>query len=166
MVALAACLLVILPLLLVTRQGLFLWIARRTAEGRPIHRFARFVAETSGEIMLLRRKLAITAGLTLLATALDILGAVWAYRGFGRPLSFGLLAAAHCTHGIVSAIPFVPNATGVPYIAAAVLLNQVGRVPYEVITATLTVFVLISNTVFWASLGIGAWGNLRRKHEE
>ena len=157
MVGAASVLFVVLPVFLITRRRLFLWIKQRAAERGLTHRAASFLAEVSGEVWEFRTRVFIAAWLTLLTTGLDIFSGVLIYNGFGQHLSFALVAAAQCMHGIISAIPFLPNVTGVPYVAAGVLVNQVGGVPIEVIAAVVAVHVLLSSTLFWGSLGISAW---------
>ena len=156
MVAVASALLVIAPTILITRQSIFLWLARRTRAGRIVHRAASFLAVVSSEVQQVGPRLPVAVCLTLLTTGLDIFSGVLIYGGFGQRLSFGLLAAVQCMHGLISAVPFLPNVTGVPYVAAAALLNQAAGVPLGVIAAAVTVYVLVSATVFWGSVGASA----------
>jgi hypothetical protein len=161
--AVAACALVILPALLITRRGLFLWIERRTVRWRALHRTARFLAASSGEVVQLKSKLWIAAALTGLCTVLDLVTGLLAYKSLGYDLPFALIGVVQCAHGVITAVPFLPNATGVPYVLVGMLVNQVAGVPYAVIAASVTVNVLLTNTVFWLSFGIGMW--MRRKSQ-
>jgi hypothetical protein len=167
MVGVASVLLVVLPTALITRQGFFLWLAGRTREGRALNRIASFLAVTSGEFRQFRPLLPVAVLLTLLTTGLDIFSGVLVYGAFGQHLSFALLAAAQCIHGVIAAIPFLPGLTGVPYAAVAAFLNQVAGVPLGVIAAVVTVYVLLGSTIFWGSLGVSAlrWGTDTREEQ-
>jgi hypothetical protein len=160
MVGIAALVLVIAPVILVTRQGLFAGLAARASEGGVVRRAASFLVDASGAFKDLRGRLLIASAFTALTTGLDVYSGVLAYRAFGCSLAFPLLAVAQCMHGLVSAVPFLPNATGIPYAAAGVLVNQVGGAPVEVIAAVVAVYVLLGSTVFWGSLAVASrrWG--------
>lgn len=159
-VVMALFVLVALPVFLVTRQGLFARVAAYLSEESFLGRAARFLADSSGAFRELRGRLLVAAGFTVLTTGLDVLSGVLMYRAFGCHLAFSLLAVAQCMHGLVSAIPFLPNATGVPYAIVGVLVNQVGGAPVEVIAAVVAVYVLLGNTVFWGSFAVSSryWG--------
>lgn len=152
-IALAFVVLTVLPIVAVTRRDALRWLAKRTAEGGMVRRSVDFLAESSHEVIQLRGKMPILTLITLLSTGCDILSGVLIYRGFGQPLSFALLSAAQCMHCLVSAVPFLPNVTGAPYVAVGVLLNQVGGVPFEIVAAVVTVHTLIVYTVFWSTFG-------------
>jgi hypothetical protein len=156
-VLIAACLFVGLPLVIVTQQGIFAWMAQRTAEHSIWHRAAEFLEDASGEIVRLKGRLPLAAIFTIIATALDIWSGLLAYWSMGSVLPFALLAAVQCVHGLVAAIPLFPNATGVPYVADAMLVNRIGGVGFDVIAATVTVHTVIVGTVFWGTFGLMMW---------
>jgi hypothetical protein len=59
-------------------------------------------------------------------------------------------------HAITAAVPFTPNATGVPYLAAAVLLHEIGGIPSDKLAASIALAVALTNVVFWLSAAIAA----------
>lgn len=156
----AMCLLVILPLLVLTRRRWFQRIAERTADGGRIHRLATFIAEIGPELARLRRKTPLFGVMTVLTTYLDLAAGILLLFAFGQVITFALAATVQCAYALTSAVPITPGATGVPYIPAAVLLRKFGRVPYEVFVAGIGLRVVTSNLLFWgsflASLGFAA----------
>ena len=164
MVAVAAVLLIVLPVFLITRRNLFLWLVRLTPEASAPHAMATFLADATDEVRLLRPKLPLAGTLTVIATGIDIFTGMLAYRSVGYTLPLALLTASQCMHALLSAVPFLPNATGIPYAAVGVLINRVAGVPYETLAAMITVyFLLLMNAVFWASMAFGLWISQERE---
>ncbi|HIJ64473.1 MAG TPA: hypothetical protein HPP77_00875 [Candidatus Hydrogenedentes bacterium] len=146
-----------------TKRGLFEWVAERVRRAPLLSRAAAFLAAISDEIKALRRKLPLASGVTVAATCLDLWATVLLYQSFGHDsVTFALAAAVYCVHGITGAIPFTPNATGLPYAAAAALLIHVADIPIETVVTAMTLQLAALNLVFWANFGLGAWD--LRKH--
>ncbi len=154
------------PLYLLTRRRLFLDLARRFAEPSLAHRAGGMMAAVGEEILGFRKLAPAISVLTVLATAADVAKAVMLYRSLGYWVPFALLATVQCAHGIVSAIPFTPNATGVPYFVAAGIVHQLGGVPVEVVTVAVGVFFVSLNLVFWTLVGLTGALRLRSQVEE
>jgi len=155
MVCVAFAVLVVAPLYVLTRRRLFLWCAGRVSEGGVFHRVFMLLAAVSEEIVRLGRAVPIASAITFLATCIDICIAVLLYKSFGYEVGFALLAVVSCAHGLVSAIPFTPNATGVPYLVAAALVFEIAGVPKEVLAAAVGVRMVAVNIVFWPSFALG-----------
>lgn len=142
---------------LITRQRLFIWMVSHIREGGLFSRIAAFLAETSGEVATqFRSKAPVAALMTVAATAMDLGAAMMLLAAFGYVVTFPTVAVAQCVHTITSTIPVTPNATGIPYVSAAVLLNQVAGIPFPVLAAAVAVHLGAVNIVFWSSFGIGA----------
>lgn len=147
-------LLIVLPIVVLTRRSFFLWIAERTRPESVTHRLSNLLAAMSDEIGALRAKLPVLSALTIVATALDIVAGVFLLLCFGHAATFQLLAAVQCLHGLVSALPFAPNATGIPYAASAVLLHEAGGIPYDVLVASVALRSALMNGVFWTCFAV------------
>jgi len=160
--AAAALLLVAVPFYVFTRRRLFVWLAERTRERSLVHKVSALLAAMSDEIRGLGRHVPIASAITVLATSLDILVAIMLYLAFGHWVAFALLATVQCAHGITSALPFLPNATGVPYLVAAGLLYTMGGVPEEVLATAVGVNMVVANGLLWTFFGLTA-GDLRRR---
>jgi hypothetical protein len=156
-VGLAGLVFVLIPTLIMTRRNLFTWMENKiTRPAALTHAFA-FLSNSSEEFGKFGPKLFIAGALTIAATSVDVCSGLLMYKGFGQHPTFGLLAAAQCMHGIVSAIPFLPNVTGAPYFAVGLMLNRIGGIPLEIITAVVAAYLVIENTIFWGALGFSAW---------
>ena len=107
--------------------------------------------------------LPITGAITLVACLMDIAIGYYLWGSLGFPLGFLVLAATKCLHGIVSSLPFAPNATGVPYIAAGWFLYELGGVTPEALGAGIGISVAISMIVFWGSFGVAMMDLPQRK---
>ncbi|MBN2308276.1 MAG: flippase-like domain-containing protein [Candidatus Hydrogenedentes bacterium] len=153
---------VVVPMFLLTRRKLFLWLAARTREGSLIQRGALFLAAIRDEMVAMRPKMPAAAAMTLAAGCLDVCVGMLTYASFGHPLRFAVMAGAKCVHAIACAVPFTPNATGVPFFTSGLFLNQVGAVPASVIAAAIGVNLALVNTVFWTSAGLASL-DLRRR---
>lgn len=140
-------------LLLLLVLGVCLWrvaphLAARVRGGilaRAVHIVRRLVEEA----WLLRHALPMAALLTFFAKLTDIYAVILLCRAFGYDADFLLVCAARCAHGLVSAIPFTPDATGVPFVAAAWLLHEHAEIPYDVLTAALALEVIAINAILW-----------------
>jgi len=157
-VAAALIVLVAAPAVILTRRGLFLFLANRLERRQGLRRLSRIASllvDVSTEVRGFGAKVPMASAMTFLATALDIVVGMLLYRSFGYTLSFMLLAAVQCAHALASAFPFTPNATGVPYLVAAGLLFEVAGVPADVLGASVGVSIAITNAVFWGAFLIG-----------
>lgn len=103
-----------------------------------------------GELYLFSRKLPLIMTLTFLAKLTDVYAVVYLCEAFGYPAGILLVCAARCAHGLVSAIPVTPDATGVPYVAAAWFLHEYAGIPFETLTTALALEVIVINAILWA----------------
>lgn len=160
-VAAALIVLVAAPAVILTRRGLFVFLARwleRRPRFRRLSKAASLLVDVSTEVRGFGAKLPMASAMTFLATALDIVVSMLLYRSFGYTLTFMLLAAVQCAHALASAFPFTPNATGVPYLVAAGLLFEVAGVPMDVLGASVGVSIAVTNVVFWGAFVFGIRG--------
>jgi len=155
--AVAACVLVVLPAYAVTRRRVFVSIASRSRRGTRVRRMSLFVAGMSGEMLAMRSRAPFAAMVTVFATCLDLYAGILLCTSFGFPIPFALAATAQCAHGLTTMVPFTPNATLVPYLAAATLLNRIGGIPTQVLAALAPVAVAANSAVFWPSFGLGVY---------
>ncbi|MDZ4860410.1 MAG: lysylphosphatidylglycerol synthase domain-containing protein [Candidatus Hydrogenedentes bacterium] len=138
-------------LYLMSKRALFEWLAAWAGSESRIGRALLFFAEAGSEIRAFRGAMPGAMVITLIAGFADVWAGMLLYSAFGTHVSFALMAAVKGLHAITSAIPLTPNATGVPYLTAAVLLHEVGGVSSEVLIAAIAVAVAITNIVFWLS---------------
>lgn len=112
------------------------------------------------ELVLFARKMPVIMALTLVAKLTDVYAVVYLCEAFGYSAGLLLVCAARCAHGLVSAIPVTPDATGVPYVAAAWFLHQYAGIPFETLTAALALEVILINAILWACfclVSTGRW---------
>ena len=152
-ILIALAVLVVAPVYVLTRRAFFLWLAGYFREESLIHRGCMLVAAMSDEIVGLRKWVPVASALTVLASCLDVCVGILLYLSFEEYVSFFLIAVVQCAHGIASAIPLTPNATGVPYLVAAGLLYTIAGIPKEVLAAAVGVRMAAVNAVFWTSFG-------------
>jgi len=141
----------VFALLLLSWRELFEHLRVRTSEGSRLNRLFRFLAETSSEVAALRSRSALPLAITLVAGLADVWAGMLLFAAFGHNVTFAVMAAVKGLHAITSAIPITPNATGIPYLTAAILLHEVAHVPSEVLAAAIALSVAISNIIFWVS---------------
>ena len=149
---------VCLPLFLVTRREWLAAVAGRLRAGTRPKRVVEWLAAVSHEIVQFRGKAPLLAIFTLAATAADVYIGMLLYRSFGYSVAFSVLAAAQCAHALVSVIPFTPNATGVPYLAAALLIHELGGVPPEALALAVPVRMALGGGLFWISFAAAMAG--------
>jgi hypothetical protein len=112
------------------------------------------------ELILFARKMPLVMTLTFLAKLTDVYAVVYLCEAFGYAAGILLVCAARCAHGLVSAIPVTPDATGVPYVAAAWFLHQYAGIPFETLTAALALEAIVINAILWACfclVSTGRW---------
>ncbi len=112
------------------------------------------------ELILFARKMPLIMSLTFLAKLTDVYAVVYLCEAFGYAAGILLVCAARCAHGLVSAIPVTPDATGVPYVAAAWFLHQYAGMPFETLTAALALEAIAINAILWACfclVSTGRW---------
>jgi SAM-dependent methyltransferase/uncharacterized membrane protein YbhN (UPF0104 family) len=114
-----------------------------------LNRIKNILIQAQREAKLLTTKLPWLTGLTFAATLMDLTIGYILYRSFGFTVSFAVLALAQCVHAIVSTIPLTPNATGIPYVAAAAILHQEAGIPIDVLTLAILVRFSIVTVLFW-----------------
>jgi uncharacterized membrane protein len=115
----------------------------------------QLLASVSTELARLRPKTPLFLLMTLFATAVDILIAYLMCHALGFDLPLTLLALVQVVHAVTSIIPITPNATGVPYAAAATILHQVGGMTLEAVALNIALRMVLGNAVFWSSFLIG-----------
>ena len=113
-------------------------------------RLASMVSRFREELILFGRKTPLIMILTAMAKLTDIYAVILLCDAFGYGVSFLLVCAARCAHGLVSAIPVTPDATGVPFVAAAWLLHAYAAMPYDTLTAALGLELIAINAILWA----------------
>lgn len=155
--ALAAVILLVAPPYLATRGQWFEAFAKRLPERGRSRKAVEFVAQSSGAIRALLPRTPMAALLTVTATCMDLALAVILLAAFGHGINMSLAAVVQCVHGIISLLPFTPNASGIPYVGVAMLLKELAGVPYEVMAAAVPVQAAARGVVFWSSLGAGLW---------
>ncbi len=120
-------------------------------------RLGHFMGRLRQELTLFAVKMPLIMITTALAKVTDIFAVILLCRAFGYEASFLLVAAARCAHALVSAVPVTPDATGIPFIAAAWCLKTYAAIPYDTLTAALGLEVIVINTILWACFfGISA----------
>lgn len=113
-------------------------------------RLGRVANTVRDELVLFAGKLPLIMISTAAAKVTDIYAVILLCRAFGYDASFLLVSAARCAHALVSAVPVTPDATGVPFIAAAWCLNTYAAIPYDTLTAALGLEVIVINGILWA----------------
>jgi hypothetical protein len=146
---------------LVYRRDLTRGLNARFPGASRLHRLARLPGLLHAETRALGARMPVIVAVTLLAKCIDIWAAQLLLLGFGHDTGFLLMAAARCAHGLVSAMPLTPDATGVPFVAAAMVLNQAAGIPYEVLTVALALEVAVINLLLWTNMALTA-GSLRK----
>ncbi|MBL7645106.1 MAG: flippase-like domain-containing protein [Candidatus Hydrogenedentes bacterium] len=112
-------------------------------------RILAFALKVRTELLLFSRKFPLVMALTFFAKLTDVYAVVYLCEAFGYTAGIMLVCAARCAHGLVSAIPVTPDATGVPYVAAAWFLYQYAGIPYETLTTALALEVIAINAILW-----------------
>lgn len=131
------------------------WQQRWPADSRK-GRLVKLVFALHHEAKLLGAKAPIIIVVTLVAKATDIFAVILLCQAFGFDVSFMLVCVARFAHALVSGVPVTPDATGVPFVAAAYFLHTHADIPYATLTAALGLEVLAINTVLYLSFLIGA----------
>jgi len=101
------------------------------------------------EARLLTTKLPALIGLTFCATVVDIFVGLIIFRSFGIAVPFAVLALSQCAHAIVSIVPITPNASGVPYLAAAAVVHTEANVPTDVLALAVLIRFSVVSALFW-----------------
>ena len=120
-----------------------------------MHRGAAMLAATSHEILGFRSRIPWFAVVTVGATVVDAALGVVLFAGMGHPVGLAVFFLVMCAHAFTAVIPITPAATGIPHAAAAVLLNRLAGLPFDVYVAALGISLVVQNLVFWSSFGIG-----------
>lgn len=107
------------------------------------------------ETIVLGKRTPIILATTVFAKTIDIWIALLLFCAFGKSVDFSVMAAAKCAHAVTSVVTTLPDLTGVPYVSAAVFLNEFANVPYNIAAVAFGAEVLALNIVFWSSVGIG-----------
>ena len=125
----------------------------------------RLLRPVSREMSALGPKTPFLVTLTLGATMLDLVIGYLLYMSFGIPVPLIVLALAQLVHALVSTVPIAPNATGIPYAAAAAVIYETAGVPLEVLAMAVGLRFLLTSAVFW-SFFVGAVGGSRERRPE
>lgn len=148
--------LVALGLFILTRRRWLDLIACRLPPDSRVRRYAFVLVGVSEELLGFARYAPVLFAVTIAAGAIDVVVGYALFLAFGFALPIALLAAAKGLHAVTSAIPITPNATGIPYFAAAALLHEVGGVSPGVLTATVGISVIAGQLVLWSSFALAA----------
>ncbi len=148
--------LVAIGLALLTRRRWIDAIARRLPPDSRARRYALLLVGVSEELLTFARSAPVLFSVTLVAGVIDLAVGYSLYLAFGFAVPFAVLAAAKGLHAVTSAIPITPNATGIPYFAAAALLHEVGGVSPGALAASVGISVIASQLVLWSSFALAA----------
>lgn len=144
------------------RFGLHMKASDRPTGTEPRSRTTRlvqFAFRVREELLGLGRRLPLLLLYTLIAKGLDLAGVILLYAAFDARVGWALAAAVRGAHGVLS---ILPDATGVPYIADAALLNRVAGVPAEVWSTAIGVEIAILHLLLLTGLGVSvAWWGTR-----
>lgn len=121
--------------------------AARWPHGSLRGRIARLTAAMHQELRALGARTPVVLALTALGKLTDLYAVVALCAAFGYSASFLLVCAARCAHALVSAVPATPDATGVPYLAAAYLLHTHAGIPLATLTVALAVEAALINLI-------------------
>jgi hypothetical protein len=119
-------------------------------------RLVKLAGALHAEFRLLGGKSVLIVVSTLVAKATDIWAVILLCRAFGFDVSFLLVCVARFAHALVSGVPVTPDATGVPFVAAAYFLHEHASIPYATLTAALGLEVVVINVVLYLSFLVGA----------
>jgi hypothetical protein len=117
-------------------------------------RLGRMLGVLHGELQVLGARALGAGALTVLAKLTDFGAVVLLCRAFGHEVSMLLAASARCAHGLVSAVPVTPDATGVPFVAAAWVLHEFAQVPYAVLATALALELAVITLVLHACFAL------------
>jgi uncharacterized membrane protein YbhN (UPF0104 family) len=154
---LGVLMLVVLGLVVLTRRKWLGAIARRMPPDSRRRRYALILVNISEELLGFARVAPFLFAITLVAGAIDLAVGYALYLAFGFAVPVAVLAATKGLHAVTSAIPITPNATGIPYLAAAALLHEVGGVSTGALAAAVGISVITSQLVLWSSFGLAAF---------
>jgi len=136
----------------------YAWYRAGRSDAQPIPRdreagwrgrIAHIITQLRRELILFGGKIPLIMIVTAIAKLTDIYAVILLCEAFGYQPSFLLVCAARCAHGLVSANPLTPDATGVPFVAAGWLLHQYASIPGDTLTAALGLEVLVINAILW-----------------
>lgn len=153
----------VLAVYLVYRADWLEPLVTRWPEGSWRRKAVGLLAQLHQETRELGVKAPVVLAITLAGKVLDVYVGVFLCLAFGYDVSFLLMCAARAAHAVVSAIPITPDATGVPFAAAAVLLHNAAGMPYDILTAALGLEVLVINAALWLSFLLSGPALLRRE---
>lgn len=119
-------------------------------------RLVKLLFELHRETRVLGAKSAVVVAFTLVAKATDIFAVILLCQAFGFRVSFMVVCVARFAHALVSGVPVTPDATGVPFVAAAYFLHEHASIPYATLTAALGLEVVVINAVLYLSFLVGA----------
>lgn len=127
-----------------------------------IGRGFRLLGPVSREMSELGPKVPILVTLTLSATLLDLVIGYLLFMCFGIGVALTVLALAQLVHALVSSVPIAPNASGIPYAAAAAVIYETAGIPIEVLTVAIGLRFLIASGVFWGGFLFAVTGRQGR----
>lgn len=153
LLALGAAVNVAVLWLIMRKRPLPPWIRRHIPPGTRRARIARHAGRLREAGPELSGRLPAAVAITALAKAIDLYAVVALCAAFGYGVGPALAGAARGAHALVSAIPLTPDATGAPFVAAAVLLHEYGGMPYATLTVALALEAALINGILWVSFG-------------
>jgi len=149
--------LVAFGLFILTRRRWLDAIARRMPADSRARLYTLLLVRVSEELIGFARYAPVLFGVTIATGLIDLAVGYSLYVAFGFAVPIAVLAAAKGLHAVTSAIPITPNATGIPYFAAAALLHEVGGVEPGALAASVGISVIASQLVLWSSFGLAAF---------
>lgn len=125
-------------------------VAQRFSTHSLANRALNFLKPVSREMARLGSRAPLLAGLSLSATVLDLLIGYLLFMSFGLSVAFTVLALGQLVHALASVFPLSPNATGIPYVAAAAVFHELGGVPVEVLAMAVGLRFVLGSVTFWS----------------
>lgn len=138
-------------------------VAQRFSTRSLANRALNFLKPVSLEMARLGSRAPLLAGLSLSATVLDLLIGYLLFMSFGLGVAFTVLALGQLVHALASVFPLSPNATGIPYVAAAAVFHELGGVPVEVLAMAVGLRFILGNITFWSFFLIAVPGDGTRR---
>jgi hypothetical protein len=152
---LAVVALVAVGLYTLTRHRWIEALAARLKPDSKVRDWAFRAAAVSVELRAFARTSPLLFGITAVAGLMDVAVGYYLLASLGFFAAIPVIAAAKGLHAVTSAIPITPNATGVPYLAAAALYHEAAGVTPEALAALVAISVVLSQIVLWSTFALG-----------
>lgn len=141
-----------LAFVLLAREGFYLGLRVRFPEASRRAAWLGRAASISREVERFRGLMPWALAMTVLAKTVDLLAVMLLFRCFGFEVGFALVAVVRCAAALIGAVPFTPDASGVPLLATAALLYRYGGITKEALAAAIPLELALLNLLIWVSL--------------